>query len=154
MLATVLFLSLFAAGAAEGDEGAAPPADGGAAAKADPNAAQPQGTAQLLWNLLPFVGIAFVLLFMFRRQSGRQDRERQEMLSRLDKNDKVLTIGGIYGTVISVNPAEDEVVVKVDDNTRLKVTKASISRNITKEQAAAAPKTDATSTAVTSKPSS
>jgi preprotein translocase subunit YajC len=109
-----------------------------------------------LWQMLPFVGIAVVFLFLMMRNSRRQDRERQQMLSSLDKNDKVLTIGGIYGTVISVNPTEDEVVVKVDDNTRLKVTKGSISRNITKEQAAAAPKTDAVagSSAITTKPNS
>jgi len=71
----------------------------------------------------------------------------------------VLIFGGIYGTVVMVSQTEDEVTVKVDDNTRLKVTKASILRNLTKEQAAAAPKTDtaaaaAPSTAVTTKPNS
>jgi preprotein translocase subunit YajC len=107
------------------------------------------------YGMLPFIAIAVVFLMLMMRNSRRQDRERQAMLSTLDKNDRVLTIGGIYGTVISVNPNEDEVVVKVDDNTRLKVTKGSISRNITKEQAAAAPKADAgaaASTAVTTKP--
>jgi preprotein translocase YajC subunit len=107
------------------------------------------------WQFLPFVGIAVVFLVLMMRNSRRQDRERQQMLSSLDKNDKVLIGNTFYGTVISINPTEDEVVVKVDDNTRLKVTKASISRNITKEQAAAAPKADAAgSTAITTKPSS
>jgi preprotein translocase subunit YajC len=117
----------------------------------DPAAGAPGAS---LWNMLPFVGIAVVFLFLMMRNSRRQDRDRQTMLSSLEKNDKVLTIGGIYGTVISVHPTEDEVVVKVDDNTRLKVTKASISRNMTKEQAAAAPKSDAgaASTAITAKP--
>ncbi len=116
--------------------------------------APPAGGQPGWFQMLPFVGIAAVFLILMMRNSRKQDRERQAMLSSLDKNDKVLTIGGIYGTVISVNPNEDEVVVKVDDNTRLKVTKGSISRNITKEQAAAAPKPDAgaSSTAVTTKP--
>ncbi|HKI30762.1 MAG TPA: preprotein translocase subunit YajC [Gemmataceae bacterium] len=114
----------------------------------------PQG--QPGWfGMLPFIAIAVVFLLMMMRNSRRQDRDRQAMLSTLDKNDKVLTIGGIYATVISVSPNEDEVVVKVDDNTRLKVTKGSISRNITKELAAAPPKPDAaSSTAVTTKPNS
>jgi preprotein translocase subunit YajC len=105
------------------------------------------------FQMLPFLAIGAVFLFLMMRNSRRQDRERQTMLSTLEKNDKVVTIAGIYGTVVSVNPNEDEVVVKVDDNTRLKMTKASISRNITKEQAAA-PKADAgaASTAVTAKP--
>jgi preprotein translocase subunit YajC len=116
----------------------------------------PQGPAgSSLWQMMPFIGIAVVFLFLMMRNSRRQDRERQAMLNTLEKNDKVLTIGGIYATVVSVNPTEDEVVVKVDDNARLKITKGSISRNITKEQAAAAPKPDAgaASNAITTKPS-
>ena len=65
-------------------------------------------------------------LIMTMRRSSLQNRERQAMLANLDKNDKVLTIGGIYGTVVMVNPNEDEVTIKVDDNTRLKITKASV----------------------------
>jgi preprotein translocase subunit YajC len=113
-----------------------------------------QGPAGGLLGMMPFIGIAVIFLFLMMRNSRKQDREKQNMLSNLEKNDKVLTIGGIYGTVISVNPNEDEVVVKVDDNTRLKITKGSIAKNMTKEQAAAAPKADAgaQSTAVTTKP--
>ena len=107
------------------------------------------------YQFLPFLAIGAVLIFMMMRGSRRQERERQSMLSMLEKNDKVLTVAGIYGTVVSVSQTEDEVVVKVDDSTRLKMTKGSIQRNITKEQAAAAPKSDgAASTAVTSKPGS
>jgi len=121
----------------------------------DPAANPAGGGKPEWWPLLPFVFIGAVLIFMMMRGSKRQERERQSMLATLEKNDRVLTIAGIYGTVVSVNQNEDEVVVKVDDNTRLKMTKGSIQRNITKEQAAAAPKPDAAaSTAVTTKPNS
>jgi preprotein translocase subunit YajC len=121
-------------------------------ADADPAGGQGQPGQPGWFQMLPFLAIPLILLMLFR-SSRRQDRDKQNMLSTLEKNDKVLTIGGIYGTVISVNPNEDEVVVKVDDNARLKITKGSIARNITKEQAAAAPKPDAAaSTAVTTKP--
>ena len=89
------------------------------------------------FTMLPFLAIAAVFFFMMTRNMKRQERDRQAMVGTLDKNDKVLTAGGIYGTVISVNPTEDEVVVKVDDNTRLRVSKAAISRNVTKEEAKA-----------------
>ena len=86
---------------------------------------------------MPFIlgGIFFLFYFVvLRPQKRRAERERQEQLTLLNKNDKVLTIGGIYGSIISVSDKEDEVVVKVDDNTRLKMTKASIGRNITREE--------------------
>jgi preprotein translocase subunit YajC len=133
MLATLL---LFA-------QDAAPPAGGG-------------DTARSLYQFLPIFAIGILLIFMMTRNSRRQERERQSMLASLEKNDKVLTIAEIYGTVISVDAAKNEVVVKVDDNTRLKMTVGAIKRNITKEEAAAAPKPDAgaASTAVTAKPNS
>jgi preprotein translocase subunit YajC len=138
MLATLLLFAQDAGG------GGGAPAQPGAGAGGQPG----------FVGMLPFVGIAIIFLFLMMRSSRKQDREKQNMLASLDKNDKVLTIGGIYGTVVSVNPNEDEIVLKVDDNTRLKITKGSISKNITKEQAAAAPKADAgaQSTAVTTKP--
>jgi preprotein translocase subunit YajC len=115
------------------------------------------GDEQPPWfRMLPFIAIGAVFLFLMMRSSRRQDRERQSMLATLEKNDKVLTVAEIYGTVISVDAAKNEVVVKVDDNTRMKMTIAAIKRNITKEEAAAAPKADggSVSTAVTAKPNS
>lgn len=115
----------------------------------------PAGDGRPPWfNMLPFIGIAVVFLFLVMRNSRRQDRERQSMLSTLEKNDKVLTVAEIYGTVISVDAAKNEVVVKVDDNTRLKMTIGAIKLNITKAEAAAAPKPDAQSAAITTKPNS
>jgi preprotein translocase YajC subunit len=66
----------------------------------------------------------------------RQEQERQALLTNIKKNDKVITSAGIYGTVISVAEKEDEIVVKVDDNVRLKMVKNSILRNLTNEEAA------------------
>jgi len=88
------------------------------------------------WGMLPiFLPIIVLFYFMILRPARRQESERQALIKTLDKNDKVLTTGGIYGTVISVSEKEDEVVVKVDDNTRLRMIKSSIARNVTKEDA-------------------
>ena len=91
----------------------------------------PQPDGQYVW--VP----ARVALLPGRR---RQEKERQSMITNLKKNDEVLTIAGIYGTVVSVNETKDEIVVKVDDGTRLRMTKASIHRNISGEEAAKAAK--------------
>ncbi len=122
---------------------------------AEDAAPQQQGPPPLM-NMIPLFVIIGVFLVLMMRGSRRQERERQAMISNLEKNDKVLTAAGIYGTIISISPNEDEIVVKVDDNTRLKMTKASIQRNLSREQAAAAAKSDnsATSTAIATKPNS
>jgi preprotein translocase subunit YajC len=85
--------------------------------------------------LIPMVAIFFVLYLVVLRPMKRQEAERQkQLLTNLKKNDKILTIGGIYGSVVSVAEKDDEVVVKVDDNTRIKIIKSAIARNITNEE--------------------
>jgi preprotein translocase subunit YajC len=99
---------------------------------------QGMGPLEPLIFLLP-VFILFYLIVM-RPQQRRQQQERDALLNNMKKNDKVVTTGGIYGTVISVSDKEDEVVVKVDDNTRLRMMKSSILRNLSNEEAAKAQK--------------
>jgi preprotein translocase subunit YajC len=108
---------------------------------------------------LPFLLILVMALYFFiviLPGKRRAEREAQEKLKKLEKGTEVLTIGGIYGTVISVHPEKDEIVVKVDDGTRLRMTKNSIARNITAEEAAKKAKeaksAPAPTTAVTTTP--
>jgi preprotein translocase subunit YajC len=100
------------------------------------------GGAPPTWELpLILMLIFFAFYFIVIRPSQRrQERERLALLNSLKKNDKVLTSGGIYGTIVSISDKEDEVIVKVDDNTRLKMLKSSILRNLTQEEAARAEK--------------
>ena len=44
------------------------------------------------------------------------------MIDALKKNDKVVTAGGIYGTVVSVDPAGDKLVLRIDDDKGVKLT--------------------------------
>src|SRR5262245_43797624 len=92
--------------------------------------------------LLPGIVMLYILIVVLPGRR-RQEKERQELLNKMSKNDEVLTIGGIYGTVVSVSETKDEVTVKVDDGTRLKMTKGSIARNITREEEAKKAKEDA-----------
>ena len=67
----------------------------------------------------------FVLLWMFMSR-GRKKREakRREMLSELTKGDKVVTIGGICGTIIETT--ETEITLKVGENNRMKMARWAI----------------------------
>jgi len=90
---------------------------------------------------LILVGMFALLYVIVLRPAQRsRDRDRQQLLTGLKKNDKVLTTAGIYGTVVSVSDKEDEVVVKVDDNARLRMLKGSIMRNLSNEEAQKAEK--------------
>ena len=80
----------------------------------------------LLMQMLPFILIFVVMyLFLFRGPKKKQ-QEHKKMLSSLQKNDRVRTMGGILGTVIDVK--DDEITLKVDEsnNTKIRVTPGSI----------------------------
>jgi len=87
-------------------------------------------------GFLPFILIAVVAYLLLIRPMKRQEQERQAMAGNLKKNDDVLTNAGIYGTVVDVSETDDKITVKVADNVRLKMTKASIARNLTNEELA------------------
>lgn len=79
-----------------------------------------------LWPLLVILGLVFYMMIL-----GPDRRKRQQhtlMMENLKKNDQVVTIGGIKGTVTNVK--DDEVTIRIDEsnNTRIRVLKSSISR--------------------------
>jgi preprotein translocase subunit YajC len=75
---------------------------------------------------LVFIGL-FLWLLVIRPERRRQSTQRQ-MLDGIQKNDRVVTIGGIRGTVVSVNREVDEVVLRVDDNVKMRFTFGAVAR--------------------------
>lgn len=70
-------------------------------------------------------------LFMIRPQR-KQQKELEKFRNELKKGDKVVTAGGIYGTVDSID--DRTVLVKVDGDTKLRVDKSCIQRDINAAQ--------------------
>ena len=62
--------------------------------------------------------VVFMLLSS-RGQKKREKRQREELYAKMSKNDRVLTIGGVIGTIVSVK--DDEVVLKVDESSNTKM---------------------------------
>ncbi|MEW5693262.1 MAG: preprotein translocase subunit YajC [Candidatus Hydrogenedentota bacterium] len=92
--------------------------------------ATPTSQSQPGWGsvLLPFVLIFFVFYFIVIRPQKKEQKKQDDIRKSLQKGDKVVTIGGIIGTVTIV---KDEIVVlKVDDNTRIEFRKNAISYKI------------------------
>ena len=75
--------------------------------------------------MVGFLVVIFALFYfvMIRPQRKRQ-KEQQNMISTLQKGDKVVTAGGIFGVIDSVR--EDSVVIKVESGTMLRVAKGSV----------------------------
>ena len=87
------------------------------------------------WSFLLMLALMFgvMWLFMFRPQR-QQQKKLEEMRRSLKKGDKVITAGGIYGTVADVD--ERTVLIKVDGETKLRVDKSSIQQDTTADASA------------------
>lgn len=96
--------------------------------------AQPAAPGNSFWGGMSSYVLFIPVLFYFvvLRPQQLQEKKRKDLLGALKKNDRVLTTAGMYGTVVSVHPESDRVVVRIDDERGVKVefTKASIARVI------------------------
>ncbi|MFQ5492147.1 MAG: preprotein translocase subunit YajC [Phycisphaerae bacterium] len=68
-------------------------------------------------GLILMIGVFYFVLF---RGNPKSKKKRAEMFDNLAKNDKVMTIGGVIGTVVAIK--DKEIVVKVDETTNTKMT--------------------------------
>jgi preprotein translocase subunit YajC len=81
--------------------------------------AQAQGGAPAYSGMLLMVGMFVILYFFMIRPQQKRAKEHQAMLGTLGKGDRVLTTGGIYGSVIGVK--DDVVVLRIDENCKVEV---------------------------------
>jgi len=92
-------------------------------------------SSSLIGSLLPFLLIIVIFYLFLIRPQNKKQKETQKMLDALKKGDKVITIGGIHGTVSSVK--ENTVIVKVDDDCKLEFNRTAISSvELTEEEKA------------------
>ena len=84
-------------------------------------------------TILPFILIFIIMYFMVIRPQQKKAKDHQDMLSKLKRNDEVMTSGGIYGKVIDLK--ETVVTLEVAPNVRIRVHRPQISAVLTSEKA-------------------
>ena len=80
----------------------------------------------LLANLFPLALIFLIFYFILIRPQQKQQQDFKKMVEALKKNDQVITIGGVHGTIVNVK--EKTFIIRVDDNTRLEIDKSAVAR--------------------------
>ena len=100
-----------------------------------PLLAADDGSGMLQSILLIWVPIGFLFWFLLIRPQQQERKQREAMLSAVKKNDRVVTVGGIYGLVTNVDKGADQITIKVDEaaNVKLRVTFGSIARVVIDE---------------------
>ncbi len=103
-------------------------------------AADGGGAGGGLAGLLPLVLIFVVFYFLLIRPQQKKMKEHKAMLSAVRRGDKIVTGGGIIGTVTKVNDTSDELTVEIAEGVKVKLRRSMVAENLAKtEPAAAAP---------------
>jgi preprotein translocase subunit YajC len=83
----------------------------------------PQGS--MLVQLIPFVVIFAIFYLLIIMPARKKQKQHQNMITSLKGGERIITAGGVYGTVSRV--MDDRFEIQVDGNTKLQITKSSIS---------------------------
>lgn len=85
---------------------------------------QPDQQGSPYATLIMFAAIFAIFYFMIIRPQQKKAKEREKMISAMQKGDKVVTGSGLHGTVSSVD--ETTVILQVADNVKLKFEKSAV----------------------------
>jgi preprotein translocase subunit YajC len=84
-----------------------------------------------MYTMWPIILMVVIFYFLLYRPQKKQQKERKEMLDSLKKDAKVVTAGGLYGTIVSLN--DEYIVLRVSDKVELKFTRSAISQVLGKD---------------------
>jgi len=82
-------------------------------------------TGQMISTLVTFGLVFVVFYFLIIRPQNKKQKDMKKMIEAVKKGDKIVTIGGIHGTVHAVK--EGTIVVKVDDDCKIEFSKSAVS---------------------------
>ena len=92
-----------------------------------------QGGGWMMWVMLLLIFV--VMWFFMIRPQRKQQKELQKFRDGLKKGDKVVTVGGIYGTVTEIR--ESKVMIEIDKDVRILVDKNSLVKDCSDAKPAA-----------------
>jgi preprotein translocase subunit YajC len=99
-----------------------------------PGTGAPGAGASALSQFLPMILIVVLFYFLLLAPMRKQQKKTREMLANLKKGDQVVTSGGLYGSIASI---EDSIVwLKLTDQVKVKVARSAITGLVTEGQAA------------------
>lgn len=96
---------------------------------------QYQETAQRnplgVMQFLPWIAIILVFYFLLIRPQAKRQKQQQAMLAAVKKGDKIITSGGIHGTIVGVKENTNVLILKIADNMKIEIERSSVGRVLT-----------------------
>jgi len=110
-----------------------------AAQQAAPSA-RPSPQGSMLTALVPFVLVFAIFYLLIILPQRKKQKKHQEMVENLKPGDRIITTGGIYGTIMGVQ--KDRIELKIAANTKIEITKGSIGVILNRGEQTAPDKTE------------
>ena len=85
-----------------------------------------------LISFVPLLLIIVIMYFLLLRPQAKRQKELRKMLDSLEKGDRVLTVGGIIGTIQGFDEKENTVILKIAENVKVEATRSSIAQVLKK----------------------
>jgi preprotein translocase subunit YajC len=84
------------------------------------------GMVTILW-----FGLIIVLMYVLLiRPQRKKQKEHDKLITELKKGDKVVTSGGMFGTIFAIDDERNRVVLKINESTKLEFLKSSIAARV------------------------
>jgi len=90
------------------------------------------GGSGFISTIIMFGAIFLIFYFMIIRPQQKRGKEREKLLSNLQKGDKVVTSGGLHGTIAGLD--EKTVLLQVSDNVKMKFERSAIANVLTSKE--------------------
>jgi preprotein translocase subunit YajC len=81
-------------------------------------------SGNILYTIAPFILMFAVFYFLLIRPQQKKQKTRSSMLNQVKKGDKVVTIGGMHGTILEIS--DDVFVLRVNDATKITFDRSAI----------------------------
>ncbi|RPI71630.1 MAG: preprotein translocase subunit YajC [Ignavibacteriales bacterium] len=90
------------------------------------------GGGNLISTMIMFGAIFLIFYFMIIRPQQKRAKEREKMLSNVEKGDKVITSGGLHGIVAGID--EKTILLAISENVKVKVERSAITSVLTTKE--------------------
>lgn len=84
----------------------------------------PARQGSFLTALIPFILVFVIFYLLIIMPSRRRQKKHQEMVQQLKPGDKIVTTGGIYGTVMGIE--KDKIELKIASNVKIDITRNAV----------------------------
>ncbi len=92
-----------------------------------------EGGGNPIVAFLPFILIIVIMYFLMIRPQAKKQKEHRAMIDSLAKGNKIMTSGGVIGTIAGIRDKDNILLVKVSDGVKIEISRNSVAQVINKK---------------------